>query len=142
MLEVAGSPDGDDKIQQGISQGNINKHVNPMIKGSDQHQQDRGFGADDVDAHDPVYGCRSVDSPMQSEQHQETERNSYAEKKNIHLASLENPGQPVLHFSRQPCGSLAADGMYIKNVSLDPDGYGARGQGNGISQGNPGDVAV
>ena len=92
MLEVAGSPNCDDKIQQGIGQGNINKHINPMIKGTDQHQEYRGFGADDVDAHDPVYGRRPMDSPMQSKQHQETERNSDAKKKNIHLSSLENPG--------------------------------------------------
>ena len=81
MVKVARSSYGNEKIKQSISQRNIYKHVNPVINGADYHQENGGLGADHVNTHDPVYGSRAMDSPMQSQKHQKTERNSYADKK-------------------------------------------------------------
>ena len=47
-----------------IKLSNIHKHVNPVVNGTDYHQQNSGLGADNVDTHDPVNGCRAMDSPV------------------------------------------------------------------------------
>jgi len=81
MLKVAGSGDGNYKVKQGIGQGNIHKHIHPMVDGADYYQQDRGLGADYVDTHDPV-NCRwAMNNPVQCEKHQKAERDAYADKK-------------------------------------------------------------
>jgi len=64
MVKVARSSDCNDKIKQGIGQGNIHKHVNPVVDGADYHQENGGLGADYVDTHDPVNCCRTMDSPV------------------------------------------------------------------------------
>lgn len=56
VLEITGGPDGDNEIQQGVGKSNINKHINPVIESTYDHQQDRGLGADNIDTHDPVKG--------------------------------------------------------------------------------------
>ena len=76
MMKVAGSRNGDYKIKQSIGQGNIYKHVNPVINGADYHQENSGLGADYVDTHYPVDGCRTMDSPVQRQEHQKTEGNA------------------------------------------------------------------
>ena len=73
MLKITGSSDGNDEVKQGISQGNVHKHVNPVVDGADYQQENGGFGADHVDTHDPVNGCRTMDSPVQCQEHQKAD---------------------------------------------------------------------
>jgi hypothetical protein len=81
MLQIAGSRDGNDKVKQGISQGNVHKHVDPVVNGADYHQENGGLGPDHVHAHDSVNGSWTMDSPVQRQKHQKTEGNSYTDKK-------------------------------------------------------------
>jgi hypothetical protein len=108
MVKVAGSSDGDYKIQQGVRQGNINKHIHPVINCADNHQENGGLGAYHIDTHNPVNGCRALDSPVQSQKNQKTEGNAYTDKKRIHFSLFQKRLTAVLPFhpaGRQlPCG--------------------------------------
>ena len=108
MMKITGSSDGNDEVKQGISQGNINEHVHPVVDGADYHQENSGLGADHIDTHDPVNGCRAMDSPVQSQEHQKTEGNAYTDKKRIHINPFQKPLPVVLPFHlevrQQPCG--------------------------------------
>ena len=70
MLKIAGSRYGNEKVEQGIGQGNIHKHVYPVVNCADYNQQDCGLGADHINTHDPVNGCRTMDRSVQRKQHQ------------------------------------------------------------------------
>jgi len=108
MVKVAGSSDGDYKIKQGIGQGNINKHIHPVVNGAYYHEENGSLGAYHIDPHYPVNSSRTMDSPMQCQKNQKTEGNAYTDKKRIHISPFQKPLPAVLPFHpgvrRQPCG--------------------------------------
>src|SRR5210317_729652 len=61
-------------------------------------------------------------------------------KKESISVTFKNFCQPFFHFTRESGSSLAADGMHIKYLVFNPDGNGTRGKGNGVGQGNFGNI--
>ena len=62
--QVTRHHDGADEIKQGVSDGKINEHVDPVVHGSDDDEQHRGLGAYDAHPQDPVESGRSYPYPV------------------------------------------------------------------------------
>lgn len=90
-----------DKVQHGIDQRQVNKHVNPTVNKPDQQQQNGCLGPHETRPDYPVKNSGAPYRAVEAQHNKKAEQQGNTQEEILHSVLPENMPGPRLHISGQ-----------------------------------------